>query len=581
MSQRLSALFLSVFSLMAVVAGAHALESSAPSHAPQASDPHAAVASIAAAPVITTVSPTVITAGEAAEFVITGHDFATTSTVNLGTHALNITGIETETITATLAANIVTQTTPSTLNVVVTTPGEGNSNPIPITIVPAAAARVTLTPGAASVVAGGTQAYTAVVYDAFNNVRASDSVTWTPGISISFSATGPLNATAQAPTIAGTYPAAVSVQVRGTPLIIQASAGLTVTPGPVTTVSVSPDSAIMASGTVTQVSAVARDAHGNAVTNGTVAWTGPGSFATPANLTTNYTAPTVAGNYVIQATVNGVSDSAAIAVTPGPVASIIITPASVSLAAGAQQTYVASAYDAVGNVVPNRPITWTAVGANGSFNIGTGTALPVIYTAPTTTGNYTVRASVGAINRTGSVAVTAGPVATISLSPSSATTTPAATTNFSAVARDQFGNVIPSASFVWTATGGTVAPTTATPNPIVYTAPNTAGSATVRASIGGISGTASVAINPGPLSTINLTPANTTLPPLGTRTYSVLGRDAFGNTIAGLPFVWTSGPGVTLNNPVVGSGSATATAGTIAGTFNTVITVSVGAIRDL
>ena len=580
MTQRLSALLLSLFSFMAAAAGAHALQTSASSHAPAARDPQAAVSSITAAPVITTVSPTVITAGEATLFIITGHDFVTTSTVKLGTHALGITDMEADTITATLAANVVTQTAPSTLNIVVTTPGDGNSNAIPITIVPAAAARVALTPAAASVVANGTQAYTAVVYDAFNNIRAGDSVTWTPGISISFNATGALNATAQAPTIAAAYPNAVTVQVRNTPLIIQASVGLTVIPGPVTTVSLSPASAIMASGTVTQVSAVARDTYGNAVTNGSVAWTGPGTFATPSSLMTNYTAPSLTGNYIIQVAVNSVSDSAAIAVTPGPVASIIITPATVSLAAGAQRSYVASAHDAAGNVAPNTPITWTAVGAFGSFNIGTGTTSAVIYTAPTGVGNFTVRASVGAINRTGSVTVTPGPVASISLSPSSATSSPAATTNFSAVARDQYGNVIPSASFVWTTTGGTVAPTSATPNPIVYTAPNTAGSATVRASIGAISGAASVTINPGPLSTINLTPANTTLPPLGTRAYTVLGRDAFGNTIAGLPFVWTSGPGVTLNNPAVGASSASATAGIIAGTDNTVITVSVGAIRD-
>jgi hypothetical protein len=89
--------------------------------------------------------------------------------------------------------------------------------------------------------------------------------------------------------------------------------------------------------------------------------------------------------------------------TTGALATITLTPTTVTLPAGAPQQYTAVGKDANGNVVVISP-TWSVV-ANGGTVSSTG-----MFTAGTTAGTYTntVKATSGTISATATVVVNAG-----------------------------------------------------------------------------------------------------------------------------------------------------------------------------
>lgn len=89
--------------------------------------------------------------------------------------------------------------------------------------------------------------------------------------------------------------------------------------------------------------------------------------------------------------------------TAGPLATITLTPTTVTLPAGAPQQYTAVGKDANGNVVVISP-TWSVVASGGTIN-STG-----MFTAGATGGTFTntVKATSGTISATATVAVNAG-----------------------------------------------------------------------------------------------------------------------------------------------------------------------------
>ncbi len=134
---------------------------------------------------------------------------------------------------------------------------------------------------------------------------------------------------------------------------------------------------------------------------------------------------------------------------------------------------------------------------------GTGTS-PAFYYLDTRAGSHVLTASAtGATSGTQTVTVTPGPVATVAVTPASATVRARTSRQFTAAGRDAYGNAV-SASAVWSlnpATLGTIAPRTGAATTL--TAGRTLGTGTVTAAIasesGTISATASVTVTPGRL----------------------------------------------------------------------------------
>ncbi len=139
---------------------------------------------------------------------------------------------------------------------------------------------------------------------------------------------------------------------------------------------------------------------------------------------------------------------------------------------------------------------------------------------------------------------------------------------FTAIGYDVNGAVVGINPTWSTASGGTVTTTG------LFTAGATAGTfaSAVRATVGSVTGAATVTVLSGNGSTITLTPATATLAIAGTQQYTVVAKDINGTVLAGTP-VWSATLGVgTISQ------SGLFSAGNVAGTFPNAIVVSVAGL---
>lgn len=343
--------------------------------------------------------------------------------------------------------------------------------------VPGAPLRIDVTPDPTLVV-GGTQQFTAIGYD-FEDRVATISPVW------SASAGGTINATGffTAGTVPGVYPAAVQATSNG----LTGTATVTVIAGALATIAVTPNPDTTLILATQQFVAVGRDAFNNIVpiTPGWTLTAGGGAI----NGTGLFTAGAATGTFTntVRATSGAIFGTATVVVIPGALATITVTPNPDTTQILDTQAFVAVGRDAGNNVVPITP-TWTVTNAGGSINGGTG-----LFTAGGTIGTFlnTVRATSGAVFGTATVVVTAGPAATITVTPNPDTLDVGATSQFVATGRDASNNIVPITE-VWTITngGGTIDAAG------LFTAGNVEGTFTntVRATDGALFGEATVVI---------------------------------------------------------------------------------------
>ena len=144
-----------------------------------------------------------------------------------------------------------------------------------------------------------------------------------------------------------------------------------------------------------------------------------------------------------------------------PAVSVSVSPASANIATGASQQFTATVTGTT-----NTAVTWSATGGTISAN--------GMYTAPSTAGTYSVRATSVADSTksaAATVTVTAPPPAVaVSVSPTTASLQTGATQQFAASVTGTTNTAV-----TWTATSGTISASG------LYTAPGTAGTDTVKA----------------------------------------------------------------------------------------------------
>ena len=356
---------------------------------------------------------------------------------------------------------------------------------------------------------------------------------------------------------AGTAPGTFTNTVTATVGSISGKATVTVLAGPVATITVTPTSQTLVVGATQLFTAVLKDAFGNVLaTSPNWAVSAGGGSINSAGL---FTAGPVAGTYLntVVASVGNVSASATVTVTAGALATITVTPGATTLATNATQQFTAAGQDATGNPVVIAP-TWSVAAGGGTIS-GSG-----LFTAGTTAGSFpnTVVATMGSVVGTASVTVTAGAAATITVTPATQTLGVGATQQFTAVVKDLAGNILSIAPTWSVASGGGTITSTGlfTAGTVAATFANT-----VRASVGSISGSASVTVTAGALLTIVVTPNGASLAINGTQLFTAAGRDANGNTVSITPTWSVVASGGTINS------AGLFTAGTAAGTFaNTV-----------
>ncbi len=173
-------------------------------------------------------------------------------------------------------------------------------------------------------------------------------------------------------------------------------------------------------------------------------------------------------------------------VAPPPITGIVLTPSSVTLAAGATQQFSVVGKRSDGSTAP---VTATFTATGGTVTSGGA------YTAGQSGGSYRIIAvqSGGTLADTSAVTVTAAAAPTlqsISVSPGSATLTTGATQQFTAKGTLSDGSTVTITDAAWTATGGTISAGGS------YTAGQTTGSYAVKATskTGSLSAGASVTV---------------------------------------------------------------------------------------
>lgn len=348
-------------------------------------------------------------------------------------------------------------------------------------------------------------------------------------------------------------------------------------PGSLTTLTVSPHPQILVINGTQQFTATGEDFAGVNVPVNPV-WTvvAGGGMISSSGM---FTAGTTPGTYTstVQATSGGLSSVATVIVNAGALASIVVSPTPDTTAALGSSQFTAVGLDVAGNTVTIVPV-WTVENGGGNINANTG-----VFTAGSLPGtfNNTIRATSGTISGSATATVTAGPLASIVITPQPDTTNRLATQQFTAVGLDVSGNVVPITP-VWSIANGGGAINAGTG---MFTAGGLAGTFnnTIRATSGSISGSATSTVLAGALASITVTPNPVSLGVGTTRQFIATGRDSAGNTMTINP-TWSviNGGGAIASNGTFMAGGSTgsfpntvqATSGTVSGTASVTVTAA-------
>ncbi|WP_157127341.1 beta strand repeat-containing protein [Cnuibacter physcomitrellae] len=385
---------------------------------------------------------------------------------------------------------------------VVTATLNGVSTSTTIRVVAGPLATLSLSPATATVTEGGTTAFSLTGTDSAGNpVDVDDAVlTAAPtdtvdGHSIRFSGAGVRTVTA---TLNG----------------VTTTAEITVTPGPLSTLAITPATQTITQGDTIGFTVTGTDSAGNPVdTTGAVL-----SSDTRADTITGTSVTfSGAGTHIVTATLNGVSTSAAIEVVAGPLATLAVTPATATVTQGDTTVFTITGADAAGNTVNVEDATLTSTAEKDVVD-----ARAVTFSGA---GTRTITATLDDITATATIDVIAGPVATLTLTPSTTTVTQGDTIGFTITGADAAGNPVDTSGAALTSASSA---DTIDDTSVTFSG---AGTHTITATLGGISATASIEVVAGPLAALTVTPATATVTQGDTTVFTLTGTDGAGNPV--------------------------------------------------
>lgn len=429
---------------------------------------------------------------------------------------------------------VVTGVAPGTTTVTATI--DGQSGTASVTVTPAPVASLQLSATSLDLVIGTSGTLTATVRDANGNALSGRRVTWTS----SAPATASVDSGGKVTSVAiGT--ATINASSEG----VSAAATVTVRPVPVASVVVTPAATNLVIGGVITLAASPRDASGNPLAGRVITWqsSAPGVATVGAN--GDVTAVAV-GTADVTATIEGVSGKATVTVSAVPVATVAVGPANASIVQGATVQLTATPKDNGGAALAGRTVTWTSSDASVASVSATGLVTGL---AP---GSATITAGAEGKTGTAAIVVTPAPVASISVTPSSASLAVGDNIPLTANTLDAQGNPLSGRVIVWSSSAPSVATVSATG---VVTAVGP-GTTSVTATSEGKSNSASIAVSSVPVASVVITPGGGTLQQGKAAALLAVARDANGNVLTGRQFSWTSSNlavvnGYTLNDVAV------------------------------
>src|SRR5204863_2224 len=281
------------------------------------------------------------------------------------------------------------------------------------------------------------------------------------------------------------------------------------------------------------------------------------------------------GSATITATSEGKSGTSSVTVTNVPVATVDVTPRSASVQAGQTVQLTATPKDANGAPLSGRTVTWS------SSNTAVATVSSSGLVSGVTPGSATITATSEGKSGTSSISVTNVPVATVDVTPPSASVQAGQTVQLTATPKDAGGNppitvtnvplatvdVTPPSALVQSGQTVHLAATSfparrssdlgrtvtwSSSNTAVATVSNgglvsgvTPGSATITATSEGKSGTSSITVTNVAVATVEVTPPSASVQAGQTVQLTATPKDAGGNPLSGRTVTWSS------SNPAV------------------------------
>jgi len=386
--------------------------------------------------VTVTPSPTTIIIGQSTALTATVKD------VNGNTVSRTVSWSSSKPAKATVTSSGVV-TAVDTGAVTITATAEGVSGTASVTILPVPVASVTVTPSSATIGVGKTVTLSAVTKDANGNVLTGRTITW----STSDATVATVSSTG---VVTGAGSGGKSATITATSEGKSGTSTITVTLVPVGSVTVTPSPASVPIGQTVQLTATVKDANGLIVTDRAVTWTSASpaiATVSPTGLVTGVTL----GTLTISAKAETKTGTASVTVTPAPVASVIVQPPDDTILQNQTTTFTAVTKDAKGNVLTGRTITWSSNNTSVATINSTGTA------TGGAAGVATITATSEGKSGTATLHVNLAPVASVVVTPVTATINKGQTVQLSAQARDAATHALAGRTFTWTSSNNNIA----------------------------------------------------------------------------------------------------------------------------
>src|SRR6184192_2571941 len=259
------------------------------------------------------------------------------------------------------------------------------------------------------------------------------------------------------------------------------------------------------------------------------------------------------------------------------IAQLVVSPQNVTLQQNQAEDFLAVGFTATGDSA-DIAVSWGATG--GSIDSSSAGKRHYGHYTSATCGTFTVTATShpGNVSTAASVTVTGCPlpVASVSVTPATATIGVGQTAQYAAITRDAFGNPLGGRTVTWSSSN----PAVATVNGAGQATGVAVGAATLTATSEGKSGTAAILVTNVPVASVTVSPATASVPAgQGVQLTATL-KDANGNTLTGRTVTWSSDntavATVSASGLVSGvvAGAATITATSEAKTGTSAITVT-------
>ncbi len=383
---------------------------------------------------------------------------------------------------------------------------------------------IVIEPTLAGLIVDETQQFTATAYDAFDN-PLSVSFTWSVAGSVgTVTSSGLFTAGRQAGS------GSVIASADG----VSGSADVTVGPGPVHTIAVTPSTLSIQCGGTQQFAAEAHDQYGNPISGLLFDWSIEGPIGT-VDSSGLFTAGTSVEEGQVLASYGSAEGTAVVTLTPRPVAYVLVTPVVVSVRVDEAQQFTAAAYDEYDNQVEDVPFTWSTDSSIGTIDQNGA------FTAGQAVSAGTVTAEANGIGGSSDVQILPGDPHQITITPADVSLAVDKQQLFAAEVRDVHGNLITDPLLVWSVEGevGSI------DDSGLLTAGPATGVGSVVATCGEASATADILASPGALHHVEVDPPSATVRVGDSVSFSAQGYDVHGNPIEGLSYEWvlTEGDG--------------------------------------